>query len=260
MRVGAQSKGDHTMIFKKNLKIVTAALGVLLISIILIAWGLYAKPVHAALVGYSNMIEVAPEVYMEPGSPKDLQNELLNYVNHAQEKVADVFGKRSSSPYLIVALSSKKLGKYAENPVGQTYYLPWNNYIVVGPEGLNENVISHEFTHAELRERFHNRNAVPVWFDEGLASMIDGRLSNSAAVWKQVTNNGLAPVDYGLLDSHEAFRYGTSEALTNYNLSCYEVTRWFTIAGQDGLLRLIDALNQGQDFAEQYSRIERAQP
>lgn len=248
------------MKFMKNRKIVTGAIGVLVISVIIIAWGLYAKPVHAALVDYSNMIEVAPNLYIEPGSPKDLQNKLLNYVNRAQEKVTDVFGKRSSSPYLIVALSSKKLGKYAENPVGQTYYLPWNNYIVVGPDGLNENVISHEFTHAELRERLHNRNAVPVWFDEGLASMVDGRMPGSSAVWEQVTNSGQDPVDYELLDSHEAFRYGTPETSTNYNLACYEVTRWFTIVGQDGLLRLIDALNQGEDFAEQYSRIEHAQP
>lgn len=247
------------MKFIKNRRIVTGAIGVLVISVIIVAWGLYAKPVHAALVDYSDMVEVAPDVYIEPGSPEDLQNKLLNYVNRAQQKVIDVFGKRSSSPYLIVALSSKKLGKYAENPVGQTYYLPWNNYIVVGPDGVNENVISHEFTHAELRERLHNRNAVPVWFDEGLASMVDGRMPDNAAVWEQVTNSGLEPVDYELLDSHEAFRYGTSEALTNYNLSCYEVTRWFSHAGQDGLLRLIDALNQGEDFAEQYSRIEHAQ-
>ncbi|AIQ32167.1 hypothetical protein P40081_31615 [Paenibacillus sp. FSL P4-0081] len=239
---------------------VIAASGILLIALLMISWGVYAKPVHAALVNYSSMVEVAPDVYIEPDMSKELQDQLLSYVELAQEKVTAIFGERTSTPYLIVALTSRSLGKYTENPTGQTYYLPWNNYIVIGPDGFNENVISHEFTHAELRERLRNRNVVPVWFDEGLASMVDGRLSNSTAAWEQVTDKGKKPVDYGLLDSYDAFSYGTPEAWKNYNLACYEVTRWFSRAGEDGLLKLIQALNQGEDFAEQYARIELAEP
>lgn len=168
------------MKFLKNRKTVLAAFGVLIISAIIMSWGLYAKPVHAALVGYSTMVNVAPDIYIEPGLSKDLQEELLNYVNLAEGKVSAVFGERSSTPYLIVALSSRILDKYAENPVGQTYYLP----------------------------------------------------------------------------SHQAFLYGSPEAATHYNLACYEVTKWFNTAGREGLLRLIEALNQGQDFAEQYAMIE----
>jgi hypothetical protein len=256
MRDEAVRVGEDRMKFLKNRKTVLAVFGVLIISAIIMSWGLYAKPVHAALVGYSTMVNVAPDIYIEPDLSKNLQDELLNNIRLAEGKVSAVFGGRSSTPYLIVTLSSKKLDKYAENPVGQTYYLPWNNYIVIGPDGFNENVISHEFTHAELRGRLHNRNTVPVWFDEGMASMVDGRLSNSAAVWEQATNHGVNPVNYNLLDSHQAFLYGSPEAATNYNLACYEVTRWFNTAGRDGLLRLIDALNQGQDFAEQYAMIE----
>lgn len=245
------------MKFKNNRIKVIIASGVMLISLLLISLGLYAKPVHAALVSYSAMDEISPDIYMEPGMSKDTHEELLNYVAHSREKVADVFGGRSSSPYLIVALSAKKLDKYAENPTGQTYYLPWNNYIVIGPQGFNENVISHELTHAELRERLHNKSAVPVWFDEGLASMVDGRFSDHTA-WGEAGVKGTSLTGLDPLDSYEAFSYGTAEALNNYNTACAEVTRWYSIAGQTGLLRLIQALNQGEDFTEWYTRIEQA--
>ncbi|WNS43311.1 hypothetical protein [Paenibacillus sp. MMS20-IR301] len=231
------------------------AAGVMFISLLIISLIAYAKPVHAALVNYSAMVELSPDIYIEPDLSQDIKEELLHYVDRSRDKLEAVFGGRSSEPCLILALSAKQLDKYAENPTGQTYYLPWRNYIVIGPDGFNENVISHELTHAELRERLHNRNVVPVWFDEGLASMVDGRFA------KLTTPGETKEQDAGLaglepLDTHEAFNYGTAEAWKNYITACSEVTRWYSIAGQDGLLRLIHALNQGADFTEQYIRIE----
>lgn len=201
------------------------------------------------------MKEVAPDLYVEPGLQSSEQEELLRTVESAESKIAEVFGGRSSSPKIIAVQSQKALQKYAENSTGQTYYYPWKNYIVIGPKGLNESVISHELTHAELRERLHNKHKVPAWFDEGLAAMVDGRFINNEGVWNEVTAQGKIAVNFSLLESHSAFEYGTAEAQRNYNLACYEVSRWFNIAGQEGLLKLIDALNAGGDFSEQYKRI-----
>lgn len=221
-----------------------------------VSLSLYAKPVHAALVGYSTMEEVATHVYVEPDLDSSTQDELMEHIASANAKVSAVFGERSSNPYLIYVESPKALEKYADNPTGQTYYYPWNNYIVIGPRGLNANVIAHEITHAELRTRLHNQDKVPAWFDEGLATMIDGRYSGNEAVWERVTNYGADSYDYDLLDSNQAFRYGEADTLDHYNLACYEVSRWFEIVGTEGLLGLIHDLNEGMDFKERYQWLE----
>ncbi|WP_054941185.1 hypothetical protein [Paenibacillus ihuae] len=70
-----------------------------------------------------------------------------------------------------------------------------------------------------------------------------------------MTAQGKNAVNLSLLESHSAFEYGTADAQRNYNLACYEVSRWFKNAGQEGLLKLIDALNAGGDFGERYNQI-----
>lgn len=240
----------------KKRKKVTILFIIFLISIIVISLNIYSKPVSAVLVDYSRLNQVTPDVYMEPDLQDTIKEELLNYVQTSVAKISDVFGDRDSYPYVIYVESQKFIRKYAENSTGQTYYYPWKNYIVIGPRGFNENVISHEFTHAELRDRLHNKNKVPVWFDEGLAAMIDGRFSNNEAIWNKITNDGKSPIDFDLLDSHKVFNYGTIEASNNYYLSCHEVTRWFTIVGKSGLLKLINELNHGGNFKDKYKLIE----
>lgn len=218
----------------------------------------YAKPVRAILVDYSSMNEIGNRIYLEAGLQMEdtLASNLLTQAEAAEDQVAEVFGSRVSAPYLIFAITPKTWNRYAENPTGQTYYYPWRNYIVIGPEGLNENVISHEFSHAELRERLHNKKKVPAWFDEGLATMIDGRYLHSEAVWKEQTNDGRQPFNMDTLDSYRDFDYGTPEAYLHYNLACHEVTRWYSLVGSEGLTRLIDELNNGKKFGPLYREIE----
>lgn len=87
---------------------------------------LYVKPVQAALVAYSNMEHVAVNIYMEPNLQSGIKDGLLETANSSRTKVAAVFGEMEANPYLIYVESPKVMGKYAENPTGQTYY-PWNN-------------------------------------------------------------------------------------------------------------------------------------
>ncbi|MDR6726890.1 hypothetical protein J2W91_005415 [Paenibacillus amylolyticus] len=244
-------------LFKNKSKIIGLIIVLFIVSSVAVSLKVYAKPVHAVLVNYSNMDHIKNNVYIESDVGSNVKNQLLELVQLSEDKVINVFGNKVSSPYVIAALSHRALDMYAENLTGQTYYYPWKNYIVVGPKGLTDNVLSHEFTHAELRERLHNKNKVPVWFDEGLATMVDGRFSSNEEAWKEHTNDGENPIDYKTLDSHDAFNnYGTAEAWMNYNLACYEVTRWYTIVGSSGLLQLIDVLNKGEEFDVQYRLIE----
>ncbi|ULO09529.1 hypothetical protein H1230_12575 [Paenibacillus sp. 19GGS1-52] len=185
-----------------------------------------------------------------------MQKGILEDIKVSTEAIANVFGGKSASPFLIFVQSDQGQQNYAENPTGQTYYYSWGNYIVYGPKGRNTAVISHELVHAELRERLLNKDRVPAWFDEGLATMVDGRYSDNQSVWARETDNGKQNINFDKMNSHAAFAYGTAEAETNYNLACYEVTRWYSIVGQDGIMKFISELNSGKDFNSVYSSIE----
>ncbi len=228
------------------------------ILLLLVIWPLntYAKSVHVVFVKYSEMEVLAPHMYVEPTIDSDTRSELQGYLNTSKANITKIFGSRQSSPDTIFISSKHAQKKYSENPTGQTYYFYWNSYIVIGPKGFNVNIISHEITHAELRYRLHNKDSLPVWFDEGLATMADGRFTGNEIVWMKKTNNGEKEVDYRLLDSNKAFEYGSAEAWNNYNLACYEVTRWYKVVGKEGLLELIKVLNGGEDFTSNYRRIE----
>ncbi|WP_173275993.1 hypothetical protein [Paenibacillus sp. NEAU-GSW1] len=202
------------------------------------------------------MKQIAHHVYVEPDMNENEKTELINIVQTAAKKVEALFGQRESTPITIYAKSKKALKKYANTNIGQTYYFPWNNYIVIGTNGFNEHVIAHEFTHAELRKRLKNSSKVPVWFDEGLAAMIDGRYSDNETVWNNQTNNGKNPINFNLLDTHSAF-LPNAQSHINYELACYEVSRWYGVVGTSGLIKLIDDLNEGGHFDDHYKAIEK---
>lgn len=223
--------------------------------ILLLLYLIYAKQTNAVLVKFSNMKQITHNVYVEPDISESEQAEVIHFVQTSAEKVKSLFGQKESIPVVIYAKSNETLEKYADSDIGQTYYYPWNNYIVIGPRGSNVNVIAHEFTHAELRKRLKNSSKVPVWFDEGLAAMVDGRFTDYEKTWSTQTNGGKEPVDFKLLDSHSAFQAKATSTM-NYELACYEVSRWYGIVGTPGLLQLIDSLNEGEDFSAVYKEIE----
>ncbi|WP_150275200.1 hypothetical protein [Paenibacillus tepidiphilus] len=216
-----------------------------------------AKSTHAVMVKYDSRMErISVNTYVEKQVDPHQRDQIAERLRASRESVAGLFGSKEASPVLIFVQSAEGQRRYAENPTGQTYYLYWGNYIVLGPQGMDSAVISHELVHAELRERLLNKAKVPAWFDEGLATMVDGRYTDYDTVWRKETNGGERKIDLESMESSAAFAYGTAEAYTHYNLACYEVTRWYSRVGRQGLLQFIDDLNSGQPFASAYADIE----
>lgn len=239
----------------KRIKIIAFSTILILALAALFLYLSYAKQTNAVLIKYSRMNQIAPNVYVEPEINESEQAELIDYVQISTAKINALFGQKESAPVVIYAKSKKALDHYADSDIGQTYYYPWNNYIVIGSRGYNENVIAHEFTHAELRKRLKNSSKVPVWFDEGLAAMVDGRFTDNEKTWNTQTKDGKESINFDLLDNHTAFQ-PNAQSRMNYELACYEVSRWYGIVGTPGLLKLLDSLNGGEEFIKVYKGIE----
>lgn len=87
---------------------------------------------------------------------------------------------------------------------------------------------------------------MPIWFDEGLATVVDHRY---------IRNDNLSLDNLNDLSSRQAF-YDSSRVKINYEIAHSEIMRWLETVGESGLLELIEGLNQGETFYVLYKAIE----
>lgn len=234
---------------KKKLILYIGGIPILVILfILLVSCILSPQPVHAMMVGFSEMTKYENKIYIEQGISENTKEELLLEYKRSRTKILEYYDEIRSMPTIIFVQTPEALKRYAKNKTGQTYYMYWGNYIVIGPNGFNEDVIAHELMHSELRERIKNRNFVPVWFDEGLAALVDDRYS--------INNNDKADNEkLEGLKNKEVF-YNPSRSGENYQTAKSEVHTWYEKSGKAGLNMLIDGLNNGVLFNELYDGVE----
>ncbi|MBY3620627.1 hypothetical protein HGO21_13815 [Acinetobacter sp. CUI P1] len=231
---------------RKKSFIIVSFLSIFLL-LLIATYMLNPQPVHAMMVDFTSMEELDDRVYVEPDIPKNIEYLILNDLEQSKERISGIFDGLHSTPTMLFVQSPQALKKYAQkNRTGQTYHTYWGHYIVIGPDGFNEDVIAHELLHSELRTRLKNKDKVPVWFDEGLATVVDHRY---------IRNEYLSLDHINDLSSRDAF-YEPSQVKENYEIAHSEVARWFGIVGKSGLAELIDGLNKGGAFNELYKAIE----
>lgn len=233
--------------FKRSKLIIVSIILVLCVLILVGSYMLKPQPVNAMMVSFSDMEEHDGKVYVEPGVSEATKNSLLSDLEQAKGKILEVFEEIQASPTIIFVQSSEAVQHYAQkNQTGQTYYMYWGSYIVIGPRGFDADVIAHELMHTELRKRLGNEDKVPVWFDEGLATLVDSRY---------ISNISIVPDNLADLSSGSSF-YDPQRVKENYERAKDEVTRWYGVVGKSGLNELIDGLNTGKSFEELFKEIE----
>ncbi|MNO33033.1 hypothetical protein D3C76_230390 [compost metagenome] len=235
------------MIIKRKKTFIIAAFLSIFLLLLIASYMLNPQPVHAMMVGFSSMEEHDEQVYIEPDIPENIENMILNDLKQSRERVSEFFEDLQSTPTILFVKSPKALEMYAQkNRTGQTYYTYWGSYIVMGPDGFSADVMAHELMHSELRNRLKNKDKVPVWFDEGLATLVDHRY---------VRNENVSLDNINDLSSRDTF-YEPLLVKENYEIAHSEVARWIGIVGKSGLAELIEGLNKGGAFNELYSAIE----
>lgn len=231
----------------KRKKLIVPIIGALFLLILVGSYMINPQPVHVMMVSFSDMKEYDDKVYVESSISEGTIKSVLSDLEQAKGNILQIFEDIKASPTLIFVHSSEAVQHYAQkNLTGQTYYMYWGSYIVIGPQGFNKDVIAHELMHAELRKRLKNKDKVPVWFDEGFATLVESRY---------VSDKNVISANLEDLSSESTF-YDPTRVKDNYKRANDEITRWYGIVGNSGLYELIDGLNAGQSFANLYQRIE----
>ena len=207
----------------------------------------------------SAFTEIADHVYINQNNARDHQ-EILGLIEQAGERVRSFWGdlRCLEETFFIICDDEALIRKIGEDHATVTLSFPSEkHYICISDEYLEPDILAHEITHAELRARLtaEARGKIPTWFDEGLALQNDYRERYSEEQWIAQTDNGKNVITPADMDTPAEFYAGEAEDRRfRYLNAKHELDRWMAAHGQQGLLELIEKLNDGTDFITAYSR------
>lgn len=186
-------------------------------------------------------------------------DDIAALINEAIARDTDFFGSLVCRDHTVIIIcdDEKLLAKLGGDHDTQAVLFPVKkSYVSVSNEYLNVDVLAHELTHAELRERLSVKalRRIPTWFDEGIALQNDYREQYSPERWAEQTENGKHIVAHEDMDTGAEFYSGTKEDRRfRYLNAKHDVAEWMETHGFQGFMDLIDRLNGGEDFSTVYS-------
>ena len=205
----------------------------------------------------SAFTEIADHVYINRDHAGDRQ-EILALIEEAEKRVEAFFGELrfSDETTFIICDDEELTRKLGEDHGTVIFSVPSEKCcICVSDEYFELDILAHEITHAELRARLSVKaqRQVPTWFDEGLALQNDYRERYGEEQWIAQTDNGKNIVAIEDMDTPAKFYAGEAENRRfRYLNAKHELDGWMAAHGQQGLLELLETLNDGVDFHAAY--------
>ncbi len=206
----------------------------------------------------SAFTEIADNIYINRDYSGN-REETIVLIDSAKERVKDFFGdlRCLEDTVMIVCDDARLLSKLGgDHDTKITHFPAEKNYISVSDEYLNIDILAHELTHAELHTRLSvsAQKRIPTWFDEGIALQNDYREQYGQETWVEQTDNGAQTVAIEDMDEASEFYAGTAEDRRfRYLNAKHEVSGWMATHQRQGLMELIDSLNDGEDFFIAYN-------
>lgn len=203
--------------------------------------------------------EIDENVYINKSYAGDKQ-ELINMIEQAKGRVYEFFGGADfQDDTVFVIYDDEKLTRKigADHETVILNYPSETHYICVSDEYLDLDILAHEISHAELHARLSDEaeKKIPTWFDEGIAMQNDYRERYAEEQWVEQTGNGEKTVALEDMDTPSEFYAGEAEDRRFCYLNAkHELSVWMTTNKQQGLLELLERLNEGEDFNKAYNR------
>ena len=210
---------------------------------------------------WMGMKKVSTHLYVEKSMSKENEAKIKEAIPKAKAYVADIYGEVTTEP-IIYACSSKECAT-SFGLDGKIIGLRLLGHLILTNRGLDKHLISHEWSHEELYERiggfYHWYREIPLWFDEGLASLSMKKYSRyDERAWNRIMNEKLPyPKKEELITlsqwSEANHNYlNNDEIVVPYATARHMVSKWYKQAGQKGLIELLDDIRKGKHFDELY--------
>ncbi|WP_338765053.1 hypothetical protein WAF17_00845 [Bernardetia sp. ABR2-2B] len=221
-------------------------------------------------------------IYVSPQMDKEERQNIILLYQRSRLRIDSIFGKTEAKPSILVGNTSEVMQIFGHSnsqeekvQTGMTHLTPFGAYIILAPNGTNVDVLSHELSHAELMQRLGwqtRRKKIPIWFDEGLAMLVDKRFEYWTSLqddWQTLidlekdssnlnyensfhtTSDSINLSSFSLQNLQTTEQFFTEDAQLHYFVAQEEVARWYDKGGQSKLLRLLKSL-KNKSFEESY--------
>jgi hypothetical protein len=207
------------------------------------------------------MKKVSPYLYIEQNMSSENQKKLVEAIPKAKKYVTDIYGEVTTQP-IIYACQSKGC-KNAFGLEGKIIAVRLLGHLVLTNKALNKELISHEWSHEELYERiggfYHWYKEIPLWFDEGLASLTMKEYSRyDERAWKRIIDEKIPyPKKRELISLSQwgqanRIYKNNDEIVVPYATARHMVSQWYKKVGQQRLIEFLDSIKNGEKFEELY--------
>jgi hypothetical protein len=215
----------------------------------------FPQETRSILIDYSDFKKDG-RIYFNALTPQSKIDSLKSLINNASIRIGNFWGSKTSNPKFVYCLLEDDFKKYCYNPaVPAVTYSKLGTVIVLSADGMDLDIIAHEFSHAEFYERigFYNKTfKIPTWFDEGLAMQSDYRDYYSDDTLKARSDNFKNLPDIKNFKSAGAFLAGShNQVMLNYMTAKHEIKNWYT---KEKLDMFIEDINSGKTFKEAYGQ------
>ena len=213
---------------------------------------IFPEETRSMLIDYS-AFKKDGNVYFDAQTPQKKIDTLKVMVTQATLRVAGFWGQKIIPPKFIYCDKQTDFKKYSIAPTAPAVtYCKMGSYIVLSSEGLDQDIIAHEMSHAALFQQigFFNRlRKIPAWFDEGLAMQNDYRDYYSEDTFRVRSNNFTNVPGIKNLNGAQ-FAQGSPEAvMLHYMAAKHIVQLWYS---KEKLGRFIHDVNAGKSFDEAF--------
>ena len=217
------------------------------------------------------LVEVQQNVYIEIGAGEKAKAEIREAVIKAESAIHSTYDGVEAHPVVHACITEECYASFGG--IGSRAKI-YGNYILLSPRGLNWHFLAHEWSHDEMRARLTLAAwwRLPQWFDEGLAVAVSEAPEHSEDQWRFLVASGAqrptrtelfsyrslrqwleAVQHFGEAQNAERNARGEPEVRPVYAAAGHEVRPWLAEVGSQGLLELINKLNDGEEFETVYS-------
>lgn len=222
---------------------------------IALALFLYSEPHVRAYIcpACSGFRQVAPHVYVDQQASDAQVDAALQDLATAEELVLEFYPSRRSDAVWLLCLSGDCGVRTQPLPLAMAYM---DLFVFVYPDGATPTILAHELAHMELHQRVGSNprlfsQAVPTWFDEGLAVYISQDTRYLDVEDGQVTGCKAGKWPEPPSDQRTFRRLGATEAEAIYTASACRVIDWINHHGEaEAVVSVLGEIRSGDPFRE----------
>lgn len=211
---------------------------------------------------WHGMERIGTHVYVDKAVPQEKRQELLDAYDKARKRISEFYGGMVVDVVVYGCAGRECIRTFGGHGDGYAAgkvtpgILLWTKVFGAGE-------VAHEWSHLELGARIgrSGMRTIPMWFHEGLATVVGEIPRHSEAVYQEAVSSGfpIPPLDQLRTEAQwgDAFaKYPNPKGLNVvYATAGHEVRGWLARVGRQGLFDLIDAVRVGEPFGVVYHRI-----